>query len=421
MSHAFTPQGYASQIQKYKVGDPRRTVAVMRAVFAGEAARAARDGDYGRASQALNGLHKLTGFGALDTTALASRITASMNIATNALPEDAKSIARNQATAAQISGIIGLIGPLAQGLTALITAASSDPGARVVGSWINFLLGGGTFAMTENDAKLAKSFCRGYANASAWVNGILGGVTGLINLAAINADAGTQRDIQRALAIVSALQGWLTTAFDTICREVNAAVPDTTTPVCAPASGIPTGGAAGCCPGLIYRADIDRCVTALPAEPTARVAWTRAVDARRTVEAVLANPEAFSAEAVAAAQARDGTTAYDMCEAEKALLATVATIPQRGTPATPETIDGVARRMAAVREGTATGADRLGLGIGLAAMFNYLPPSAKPRCYIVLPPTSGCPAGCGSSGVGGAGAIVALALPVAAFAWYMMK
>lgn len=423
MSHAYTPRGYASQIRKYPMGDPRRTVAAMRATLATEAASAAREGDYGRSARALNGLHRLAGFGALDIPTLRDRIASSRGVATGTLSTNAAAVARNQASATRISGIIALIAPLASGISGLLAAAINTPESRAVGRWLQLLIDGrfNSAAFTESEVRAVRAFCSTSNTVTSVVQQVTGVVMGVIQALAIasNANERTSADIELATQIINELVAWITSALNTICSEVTAVVPDAS--ACAGAAGRPTGGEAGCCPGLIYRADIDRCVTALPSEPTARAQWTRAVDARRNVEAVLANPEAFTAAAVADAQARDGTTAFDMCEAEKALLLAMATTPQRGAPPPESTIVGVADRMAKVRAGTATGADRAALALGLAAMFNYLPPSSKARCYIILPPTGGCPAGCGANTGGGAGAIVALALPAAAFAWYMMK
>lgn len=406
---ATTPRAYAAAVRRYAPGTPEHKVATARAVLAMAAAKAHQDGDYARASRALEGLGQLARFGDVDTAAISRNITRDLTNAAGRLTPDARAIATGQ----RVASIIGTVSAIVTPVMSLITAAINDPGLTRAWNWVQVVLRGDVApTFSDADLRLMAGACAAWnGGIKQAVQAIAGTLEAAVRLATLNADAGTQGDARLAISIVNSLVSWVVAALDTICTNLATVYPPASaTPSCAAAGVAPrppmASGAEGCCTGLVFDPNTGSCKQQNAAPEPAQAArarfmtaWTR----RRDVEAILSGAPGPNARQIADAQARDASTAAELCAAGQALLAYQNPLPMmpRGAPFTPPPIN----------------------------TSNYLTVTATlsrtasttPYCFIARPPTGGCVAPCSGGSQGGSAGIVALALPAAALLWYMMK
>ena len=422
MAYMNTPRAYAAAVQKYAPGTEKRKVAEMRAVLAAEAARAAHeDGDYARASRALEGLHRLGRFGDVDPRAIAEGITRDLTSAAGRLSPDERAIATGRNVADTIQLVQGIAGPIMD----LITTQVNDPGLTRAWNWVQVVLTGRTPpTFTEGDLREMAGACR------VWNGGVKVGVTGVMTgiRIAVAAARTAMNDSDKAAAdtamrVINSFVTWVVSAMDGICSSLGSAFPGIDgSCVGVGRAGVPrrVSGAAECCAGFV-RTPQGYCVPEREA-PTpaqqARARFERAFVARRNVEAALwaaQNPTITprpTAAAIAAAQANDARTAAELCAAGQALLTF-----QNPLPAMP-------------RSGAAAALDTRNW-LTVAATLGAEPSSAA-YCNLGIAPAGGCPSGCelrtsriigggGGGGAQGGGGAVAVALPAVALLWYLMR
>lgn len=436
MAYMNTPRAYAAAVQKYAPGTEKRKVAEMRAVLAAEAARAAHeDGDYARASRALEGLHRLGRFGDVDPGELTRRI--SSTIARRSLSSDAEALARGESLSTRITLVAAILG----GVIQILAGLTNDRGIQRAAAWIDLIVRGrvNQAQFTEQELRDMASMC------VVWSGGLRDTVVALtgIALAGVQAwavdpsrSAADRTEADRVTAAIREFVDWTVFAFDTICSEFRTVFPrETSVNFCGPGgAGVNRAGgratsAEDCCPPLVYNAARGNCVEArVEPEPAAaaRRRFIGAWRARRDVEVLLWAKDCPSLPPLVAAQvesarARDASTAAELCAAGTALLAFQSPLPRM--PVGSGDVEARAAAVTLVSPCTYEG--------GLRFIQKMLvPPQTHPYCYIAIPPAGGCPAGCqppvgGPSGGGGGaqsgGGAVAVALPAVALLWYLMR
>lgn len=432
----YTPRHYVQQIERHLPGTPEHTVATMRAHLAVEAAKARRDGNYGRASLALAGLGKLAAFGEVDASALTRNINNMINARRAALGPEA---------AAALAGRASLIAGVAQfagGLTSIIARATNDPGVMRMADWVNLILTGRMpTSISQSELMTMASACQVW-NSS--VKPVVNGLAVAFQAAALTGDlatafaggAGSSEStpggslpssiVDEGFQVASEVANWIIFALDTICSELLRAFPAaSSTQSCAADGRRPQDGtAAGCCPGLVLHPSGYCRPEAVPltAEQNARRRWQRAYEDRRTVETMITSPT-VTPEVRANGLARDRASADELCAAGADLLNYIPVLPSRGTPPTESMIQSGRTLLDNIATGradpNATSTKLIG-AIVFSGLGSYMPGGATPRCYIVTPPVGGCRAPC-TGGSGGGGNLIAIALPAAALAWYMMR